>query len=116
MSDFIEKEPEFEEWPSGPIYFEKDKTIKYDKKYSVLVQPEFNATTGETNRLKPDNSKDLFFECFEEKYEKNCGFEPYDCEDIIVLEKGKEKYDDMVKNRLEAIERRKANINSFNTD
>lgn len=37
MTDWIEKEPEFEEWPSGPIYFLEDKTIKYDKKYAVLV-------------------------------------------------------------------------------
>lgn len=116
MNDWIEKEPEYEEWPSGPEYFTKDQTIKYDKKYSVLSQPEIDIATGESRRLKPDASREAYFNCFEANYPKDCGFEPFDCEDIIVLEKGREKYDEMVKNRIEAIERRKANINNFNTD
>ena len=30
MTDWIDKEPEFEDWPEGPEYFTKDTTIKFN--------------------------------------------------------------------------------------
>jgi hypothetical protein len=33
--------------------------------------------------------------------------QPYDCEDILVFEKGQRKYDDMLQNRKDAEEKRK---------
>ena len=37
MTDFIDKEPEFEEWPTGSKYFTDDKTIRFDKSLATVV-------------------------------------------------------------------------------
>jgi len=44
----------------------------------------------------------MSFECLQEKYEDD--LEPYDAEDIITLEKGEQKFEQMQKNRLAASE------------
>ena len=72
------------------------------------MQPEEEAKSKTGARPKPDISRELYFDCFLEKgtYEK-AGFEPMDCEDIICHEKGRDKYDGMIKNRKDAFEARR---------
>jgi len=37
MINWIDKEPEFEDWPTGKKYFTDDSTIEYDKMGSCMV-------------------------------------------------------------------------------
>ena len=37
MVEFIDKEPEFDDWPTGAKYFTTDKTLKYDKSKCCVV-------------------------------------------------------------------------------
>ena len=52
--------------------------------------------TGSSNKPKPEISKGMPFDCLEEKYAVDCGYETFDCEDVITSEKGKDKYETMV--------------------
>jgi hypothetical protein len=49
----------------------------------------------------------MHFECLKEHYADDLGFDVYDSEDIITVEKGKDKYEQMMANRKEANEIRK---------
>lgn len=105
MTSFIDKEPEFDDWPTTPKYFTNDKTIKFDKSKCCVVQPEKSEEEGKVVRPKPELARDMYFDTMREEYPKD--LTPYDCEDILVFEKGQEKYDEMIQNRKDAEERRR---------
>ena len=85
--EWIDKEPEFEHYPTSSKYFTDDTTVKFDRQSNVMVQPQ----ESNGNRPKADIAKEMGFECLKEKYED--GLEPYDAEDIITLEKGEKKFE-----------------------
>lgn len=49
----------------------------------------------------------MYFETMKEFYDKTVAVSPLDCEDIIVLEKGRAIYDTLQQNRRELEEQRK---------
>ena len=115
MTQFISKEPEFDEWPSSPSeILKKPKSSKLDKMMTCIVQPENYCADVKDDekktftRPKPELAKDMYFECLKETYD-DCDLEviPVDCEDIIVKEKGKDVFRQMMEKRKATIEKRK---------
>lgn len=37
MNEWIDKEPEFDNWPMTPVYFTKDKSLRFDKSTCCIV-------------------------------------------------------------------------------
>jgi hypothetical protein len=37
MQDWVDKEPEFDQWPTGSNYFTEDKTIRFDKTLNCVI-------------------------------------------------------------------------------
>lgn len=66
--------------------------------------------------MKPEIGREMYFECIQERYDKVPGIgsqdgkvriSPMDCEDLSILERGRAKYEEMIKNRRESEELRK---------
>ena len=51
MVNWIDKEPEYDDWPTGKKYFTDDTTIQFDKNSQCIVQPENPEETGEHQLL-----------------------------------------------------------------
>lgn len=117
MTKWVDQEPEFDGWPESPKYFTEDKTFKFDKNSNVLVQQEQSETPDGDDtsmvRKKPDEAKDIYFECMKESYPKDCGYTPFDAEDVLVFEKGQKKYNEMLQNRKDAEEKRQMTKDIF---
>jgi hypothetical protein len=47
-------------------------------------------------RKKPEEAKDMYFECMKEIYPEDANYTPFDAEDVLVFEKGQKKYNDMI--------------------
>lgn len=89
MVTWIDKEPEFDNWPKGFAYFTDDKTIRYDRNHVVVIQPENNPNLEKELRPKPELARDIYFECMKEMYPAELGdLKLLDSEDIIIKEKG----------------------------
>jgi hypothetical protein len=58
------------------------------------VQPEATEEEGKVVRPKAIAARDMYFETLQEAYDDK--LTPYDCEDILIFEKGQEKYNDML--------------------
>ena len=70
MVQFVDQEPEFEDWPSIDL-LQKDQNSAYDKNVPSVIQPEIDFNQEENNgqkrdNLKPDVSRDMYFECLRE--------------------------------------------------
>lgn len=66
-----------------------------------IIQPEIDFdqpdNDGKTrDNLKPDTGKDMYFECLRENYPSELNIVSLDCKEIIVMEKGRLKYNEMV--------------------
>ena len=94
ITEWVDKEPEFDGWPVGPKKLQKDKSFKFDKSSAVMVQPELKdgLENSAMMRPKPDIGRQMTFEIpnLEEKYGDD--LEPYDSEDVITIEKGEDAY------------------------
>lgn len=58
------------------------------------MQPETSEDDGKVVRPKAVAARDLYFETMKEAYDDK--LTPYDCEDVLVFEKGQRKYDEML--------------------
>lgn len=81
--------------------------MNYDKNLACVIQAEESSEGKGLVRPKPDIARQMHFDCLQEKYSDDQGFDVFDSEDILTVEKGKDKYDQMMANRKEANEIRK---------
>lgn len=68
MVNWIGKEPEYDNWPTGTNYFNNEEEVKFEKLDSCVVQPEEDENKP---RPKPDVSRDMYFYCLKESYPDN---------------------------------------------